>query len=239
MILNLAPCPSWISPRTSHSREPPRYSRCEGAGRGSLNAPPPCPGVAAGPLTPESLRRPVPSQSGWGLSFGRTNPERQAHRPLLVQRRRRLGRLLTDGLAFPAEAEACSWPHSERWQSRSERPSRPPWRRRDCRAPRHGECLAAWEWPLVPEESLSKAAALGEGNTLSIGTKWKKLVLAVGAVLLLVAGVGCSASPEEELPEPVGVEDAAAAEETTTPVTARAGLRRRCVAPLRGPPLPR
>jgi hypothetical protein len=96
------------------------------------------------PLSPCGGRFPL-SPAG-GLSFGRTNPERQAHRPLLVQRRRRLGRLLTDGLAFPAEAEACSWPHSERWQARSERPSRPPWRRRVCRAPRHGECLAAREW---------------------------------------------------------------------------------------------
>lgn len=40
--------------------------------------------------------------------------------------------------------------------------------------------------------------------------------LAVGVVLLVLAGLACSASPEAELPEPAGVEDAEAAEETTT-----------------------
>lgn len=44
----------------------------------------------------------------------------------------------------------------------------------------------------------------------------KTLVLASGALVLGLAGLGCSSSPEAELPESAGVEDAAAAEEQTT-----------------------
>jgi endonuclease YncB( thermonuclease family) len=54
------------------------------------------------------------------------------------------------------------------------------------------------------------------GNRLSKERRGKILVLASGALVLGLAGLGCSSSPEAELPGPAGVEDAAAAEEQTT-----------------------